>query len=274
MVLIRMNKKPVILIFMLFSLFIFPLQIRGQVNTLCLAPLTANDLMQRIEKLFLRVPVFHPVFFGKERLNRTPVIALDLSGTIATFFRAYSYAETRFHTFLKEDQFILRPGIYDQLTELKKRGYRLIIWTAEYRQTVLKLFMTYPELISLFDLVITNENYDFLNDDSYEKALEQNPYGVRGKKRWKNEIDAFRNKNLKDISIPGYQLLIDDSSKVIEAVNQKGGKTLKVKKFELYHEFTRGNISAFEDFKIPALEEQVTTLVPTQISSKPTALSC
>lgn len=50
-----------------------------------------------------------------------------------------------------------RPGIHNFLRELRRRGHKLVLWTAASRQWVREIGYTFPKLVSLFSEIYTRE---------------------------------------------------------------------------------------------------------------------
>ncbi len=147
---------------------------------------------------FLKKRVFDPSFFEEERKNSDRTIVFDLDETLASN-NSYS------------SRYILRPGVEAMLSQFKKSGFRLVLWTGSPADEVMeKFFGIYPSLYDPFDWVITLENFAYPSDEELETAYS---------KKLLAAIRAYyrRYSRPKDISLPGYALIIDNNPEIVPA---------------------------------------------------------
>lgn len=92
-------------------------------------------------------------FFEEERkvARQIPTIAFDFDGTLTGG--------------VDRD---LRPGILEELAELKAAGFRMVIWTNTFPINVMESFFSYPALESCFDRVLSGF---FWRDFYYQDLL-------------------------------------------------------------------------------------------------------
>ncbi|MFC1521425.1 MFS transporter [Elusimicrobiota bacterium] len=99
------------------------------------------------------------------------------------------------------DDIRLRPGTIENLKDLKNSGIKIVLWTQAETWWVEKFFAKYPETAQYFDLVITGNNY-VPNVEEYNHTNTKN----------------FE----KDITILGYDVIVDDNAKLESTAREKG----------------------------------------------------
>jgi len=158
----------------------------------------------------LKGRIFSTDFIERERsISKTrKTIAFDLDQTLAVFQDDYAHYDPKY-----PPVYVLRPHIKEQIEQLAKK-YRLVIWTSAAGDRVRKDFIKkFPELMKYFDLVITRENYDIISRDKPEMNSEEilNAYSFEKKKDDILEIyKETANNPIKDITLLGYSLIVDD----------------------------------------------------------------
>jgi dienelactone hydrolase len=125
----------------------------------------------------------------RKRASEKPTIVFDMDGTVLEF----GY---------------LRPGIVEQLRQLKRMGYRLVLWSTASTAVIERLLLDYPEIHPLFDLFITSSNgLDALMP--FKTAGYQNRYFLKLFQEFGEKIPQDWEEK-KPIHLFGYKLLVDD----------------------------------------------------------------
>jgi hypothetical protein len=149
------------------------------------------------DPLFPRERIFHPIFLQQERERAAakPTIAFDLNGTLGSFSSM-------------DRGFNLRPGVLAQLEELKKAGFRLVLWTRDAPDAAREVMESHPELRSTFDLVLSGENFGFPDREELQRTY---PGRFDESSRYYRTFHG-----VKDAALLGYAALVDDNADVSE----------------------------------------------------------
>src|SRR5207302_1529469 len=151
--------------------------------------------------------IFDPDFIQEQRRHSAlqPTVAFDLQQTLG-----YTDMKGAWH---------LRPGVEQLLSNLRNDGIRLVLWSADARESVGLFFEQHPRMAAYFDLIITRENF----------AVRMNKQGVLPEEKTQLEssypgidfrrvinfyhseyYDDFGISTAKDLGLLGYTLLVDD----------------------------------------------------------------
>lgn len=156
--------------------------------------------------------IFNPEFINQEKKisAKYKTIVFDLDETLR------GWDEIHHTTFLRDHLKGLLEG-------LKKKNYRIVIWTSSTRDSVQQTLNKYPNLEKYIDLIIPLEShcFAFLSDKekSYLKQIDP-PYYNRIKNDTEVEVNPTtgrsRYRAARDINLFGYHLLVDDHPLTLE----------------------------------------------------------
>src|SRR5688572_561098 len=88
--------------------------------------------------------IFQPGFIDFERRQRKSIV-FDLDESIAGMTMEAGYA--------------LRPGVLSAFDELSDQGWRLVLWTNQFKFFVRELFRDYPAVAKRFSRVIAGDDF-------------------------------------------------------------------------------------------------------------------
>ena len=175
-----------------------------------------NALAPRSEarSKFVKGLIFDRAFVESERkisaIHKTVVFDLD-------------------HTLIgnsETEEMVLRPGIEEQLEKLREKGIRLVLWTSASRVWMKTFLKKHPQMLDLFDRFISRKNSMLQTEADGESMIRIYGNYKAGEKidyrlgRLNATAEAARNYyrsdkpyafQVKDISLLGYSLLVDNS---------------------------------------------------------------
>ncbi|MBI4347909.1 MAG: trehalose-6-phosphate synthase [Elusimicrobia bacterium] len=132
------------------------------------------------------------------------------------------------------DTFRLRPGIEGDLGRLKASGIKVVLWTQAERWWVERFLDRFPALAPQFDRIITHENY-----------MEPTPGESVGRPVLASRVedDPFA----KDLSVLGYDVLIDDRSEARATAEAAGFTLLRVRPLRFDERKVDGDVTRAVD---------------------------
>ncbi len=148
--------------------------------------------------------IYSIYFLLRERAiaSKHPTIAFDLDGTIA---------------FWNGSEYLIRPGIEEQIRKLKQRGFRIVLWTSAPREHVRVNFIEKNSAIAnFFDLVISRESFSPLIEN--EQAMKgvyarfmKIPVSDFMERIHRTYFATNNDWGFKDFLLLGYKFLVDDT---------------------------------------------------------------
>ncbi|MFN0118144.1 MAG: hypothetical protein ACKVQC_07640, partial [Elusimicrobiota bacterium] len=167
-----------------------------------------NKIKRNHKKLpslpFMTGSIYDPKFIKKERAvsATNPTVVFDLNNTLG---------------FMQDGQWKTRPGVLEELKKLKKKNYRLILWTYSNQKLVEDVQQQDSRFMEYFDQIITFENY---RPESNEPDI-FDPFIEKVRNAYAEYIDPSRETTFdphyiitinkgKDISLLGYHVIVDD----------------------------------------------------------------
>jgi hypothetical protein len=164
--------------------------------------------------------IYDPEFFEKERARAKfePTVVIDLDKTLA--IRSSKHDDRLYDLHRRDDEepteaWLVRPGFDDELTALVKDGPSLALWTGGNNLRTWDFFQNRADLLKLFRLIITEENYFafYLERLASRRPLDAEPMTILGvdvaelTRKMRIYHPSF---SPKLISLLGYHVIADD----------------------------------------------------------------
>jgi len=232
----RIIQALLLLLNVYFSLFSFSL-----------APESENNKISYIEKKLLKDKINAGIVKRERLLSKEQItVVFDLDETIAV-----SDMNSQGDIF-----YVIRTGMEDVFRDLKKLNIRLVLWTLSPAENILKyLLPRNPDFLNDFDLIITGENFSvplaILQKNNLIEAYQATGIDISFE-----TIEAFydRNYGVKDLSLFGYHLIVEDRP-LKELVDQRAKSPLGKDLYNICHveKFAPGDDDS-EDIKALTLK--------------------